>query len=84
MHFLECHLEIVCSGKLGNLNFHYKATRLVEILAFGVFFPFILTSASCPTFFPELGIAREFRKSYPVKSMAYSGKGVLYKTFGGP
>lgn len=80
MHFLECYLEIVCCGKLGNHNFHYKATGLVEIPAFGVFFQIILTTALClhiSTFFSELGIAGEFKKSYPVKGMACSRKGVL-------
>lgn len=81
MHFLECHLEIVCCGKLGNLNFHYKATGLVEILAFWVYFQIRLTSSSCPTFIPELRIARQFDKKLPCKGYGMFWKRGIVETF---
>lgn len=84
MHFLECHLDIVCCGKLGNLNFHYKAIGLVKISAFGAFFQIRLTSASCPTFFPELGIAKEFRKKLSCKGYGMFWKrGIVVAFWGG-
>lgn len=50
---------------------------------FGFFLKIRLTSSSCPTFFPELGIAREFRKKLPCKGYGMFWKRDIVKAFWG-
>lgn len=67
---------------LETLIFITRQLGLWKFWLLGCFFQIRLTSASCPTFFPELRIAREFRKKLPCKGYGMFWKRGIVEAFG--